>query len=242
MKNNLWIRRFLVSLVIAWMLSSCDMLSPIVILPTSTLPAPFTPAPTLPPTPTPKPGDVVYSDRFDGTGATWTVGVEGGGIYEYKDGGYSIRASENSIMEWGTPGMDFQNLLIEVDATPVEAPENQNTAYGVMCRVQSNGDGYSFRVSSDGYYAIHLINNDEFSALVDWTESPKVNLGLKMNHIKASCNGDSLEMQVNGTKVASVTDGTFSSGDIGLTATSYEDEDFEVSFDNVKVRIPPNHP
>jgi hypothetical protein len=52
------------------------------------------------------------------------------------------------------------------------------------------------------------------------------------------CDGSTLTLFVNGQRLATAEDGTFTTGDIALTATSYEDGPTEVHFDNLTARTP----
>ncbi len=74
--------------------------------------------------------------------------------------------------------------------------------------------------------------------LVDFTESNAIRQGSASNHIRAVCNGSKLSLTVNGVLLAEVEDSEFTSGDIALTATSYEDTPTEVRFDNLVVTAP----
>ena len=110
--------------------------------------------------------------------------------------------------------------------------------YGVMCRAQDNGDGYYLLISGDGNYSILLGNGDSYDPLVDWQESSAIHTGNAANHLRAVCNGSSFDLYVNGQHLASTQDDTFSSGDLALTATSYESDGTEIHFDNLTVRQP----
>jgi len=55
---------------------------------------------------------------------------------------------------------------------------------------------------------------------------------------QATCKGDDLSLRVNGELLASVKDTQYKSGDIGLTATSYEEASTEIRFDNIVVTRP----
>lgn len=209
---------------------------------TSTPTATPTPTPTATstptPTPTPAPGDVLLREDFSDPASGWKVGdYEEGGL-GYEDGYYFVTSVQEDQMMWGTlKRRDFPNVVIEVEATQVEAPSNQNNAYGVMCRVQPNDDGYLLRVSGDGYYAITFIDDGEFNYLVDWATSPHVNQGNATNQLRAVCDGPRLALYVNEMLVAEVEDTTFTDGEIGLTATSYEEEMTEVHFDDLVVKL-----
>ena len=195
-----------------------------------------TPRP-LAPTPVPS-GDVLFQDDFSDRSSGWEVGDYETGNVGYRSGSYFVTsASKNSAM-WGVANRTFDNVDIEVDATQVYAGPTDNNAYGVICREQGNGDGYYLRISGDGFFSIFLAANGEMTKLVEWSKSPAIQQGNATNHLRVICNGPRLTLYVNGTQVAEAEDGTFTQGDIALTATTYEDKDTEIHFDNLVVRRP----
>ncbi len=192
-------------------------------------------------TATPLPAeDILFQDDFGNSGSGWEIGEYEAGDVGYKDGAYFVTSTQLETLMWGVANRSFDNVIIEVDATQISAGPDSNNAYGVACREQSGDDGYGYylRISGDGYYSIAKAANEEFTALVDWTESNVINKGNATNHIRAICNGTTLELFVNGQRLGSVEDSTFASGDIAFTATTYEDEMTEVHFDNLTVRKP----
>jgi hypothetical protein len=191
--------------------------------------------------PSPTPADVLLQDNFSDFGSGWEMGDYDFGSVGYKDGGYFVTSTSNGMVMWGVAGRSFDNLVIEVDATRVSAGLNSDNAYGVVCRDQSSNSatGYYLRVSGDGHYSIAKAEEgQEFEMLVEWTESSAIQQGNATNHIRAVCNGPTLELSVNGQHLATVEDSTFISGDIALTATTYENEATEVHFDNLVVSKP----
>ncbi|MEA3340093.1 MAG: LamG-like jellyroll fold domain-containing protein, partial [Chloroflexota bacterium] len=120
----------------------------------------------------------------------------------------------------------------------ISAGPDSDNAYGIVCREQGNGDGYYLRVSGDGYYSIAKAEGEEFEALVEWAESDAIRQGNATNHIRAICDGSTLVLFVNGQRLATAEDSTFASGDIALTATTYEKDPSEVHFDNLVVNEP----
>ncbi len=221
------------------LLAGCDIISPIAIAPTWTVPAPRTPGPRTLPTATPVQGSIVFVDHFDSADSGWVVESEDTSEYKYIDGAYSILVSEKETMRWSYAGRTYSDIVLSVDAWAVQVPENENNSFGLICRGQENGDGYLFRISSDGMYAISRVMNDEFTTLAGWEETDAINYSNQVNSIEASCDGPYLDLSINGTQVAEVVDFTFTSGDIGLTATTYEDTPTEVYFDDFIARNPP---
>jgi hypothetical protein len=65
-----------------------------------------------------------------------------------------------------------------------------------------------------------------------------VKQGDATNHLRGDCVGSTLTLYVNGQQVASVTDTSFTSGDIGLTVGTFDDPNAAVTFDNFVVNEP----
>ena len=184
------------------------------------------------------PAGVLFQDDFSDTASGWEVGDYDTGSVGYKGGAYFVISSDQNSAMWGMAGENFSDVVIEVDATQVQAPGNDNNDYGVMCRVQANGDGYSFNISGDGFYSIQKAVDDEYIDLVEWEESNAIHTGNATNQIRAVCDGPNLVLFINGTKLAETTDTSYTNGDIAFAATTYEVDLTEVHFDNVVVRKP----
>jgi serine/threonine-protein kinase len=194
----------------------------------------------LPPTPTPFSisGGVLFQDSFDDPNSGWEETDFDNGSSGYGDGYYYIISSGQALMNWGTNEQIFEDVVIDVDATQVLAPGNDNNGYGVMCRSQEGGDGYLFRISGDGFYSIHRIVDGSFEALVEWSTTDVVIQGNATNHIQAICDGPQLTLIVNGVELAQANDSTFTAGKIGFNATTYEEETTEIHFDDLLVTAP----
>lgn len=184
--------------------------------------------------------NILFQDDFSSANTGWEVGDYDTGAVGYGDGYYFVTSENSGDIMWGLAGKNLNDLVIEIDATQVQGPGNDNNAYGVGCRFTSSDqpDGYLFRISGDGYYAIHMITGGEATDLVDWTESSIIRKGDATNNIRVTCNGTSLTLEVNGELLASATDSTYTSGDIVLAATTYEDEMTEIHFDSIVASEP----
>jgi hypothetical protein len=180
----------------------------------------------------------LYEDNFDDQGSGWEVGDYDYGNVGYQDGKYFVTSDGDGATMWGVANQSFSDVDIEVDTAQISAPDNDNNDYGLVCRTQENGDGYYLLISGDGNYAILLGNGDSYDFLVDWTESSAIHTGNATNHLRGVCNGTNFDLYANGQHLASAQDGTFASGDIALTATSYESAGTEIHFDNLTVRRP----
>lgn len=186
----------------------------------------------------PPESQILLEDDFSDPNSGWEKAEFDAGSVGYTDGNYFVISSEPSAAMWGVAGRSFEDVLIEVEATQVQAPANNNNDYGVMCRLTYTGDGYSFNISGDGYYSIQKMESNSFSDLVEWTESSAIHKGGETNRIQVICHGSTLVLVVNGEKLAEVIDETYSEGDIALAATTYEEAPTEIHFDNLLVREP----
>src|SRR5690606_26566051 len=119
----------------------------------------------------------------------------------------------------GLAGQNFADVMIDVQATQIIAPDNDNNGYGVMCRIQDDGKtGYLLRISGDGFASIYLAAEDGFVELAAWTATDAINLGNATNHIQVLCEGSRLALMVNDELVVEAEDDTLVEGDIALAA------------------------
>ena len=106
-----------------------------------------------------------------------------------------------------------------MDVSKQNGPDDN--AYGVLCRYQNPENFYYFLISSDGYGGIGQRVNGQLK-IISSTDGkldplPSINQGDAANHLRVDCVGSNLTMFVNGDQVFQVTDGTFTSGSIGLS-------------------------
>lgn len=184
--------------------------------------------------------NVLFQDDFSDPDSGWEVSEYEFGSVAYKNGKYAVVSFGDGATMWGVANQRFDNVAIDVDATQISAPANNNNAYGVVCRDQGETErtGYYFFISGDGMYAIARAMQGEFDWLVDWQDSSVIRQGNATNHIRAICNGDQLTLIVNGKQLATASDTTYSEGDIALAVASLEPASSEVHFDNLKVTRP----
>ncbi|MEE9617491.1 MAG: hypothetical protein V3T90_10880 [Anaerolineae bacterium] len=258
--NRKWIVTATVTLVLAALACnlpaglSGETPAPATAAPPTSKPQPTSPPPTVVPTEVPReapthpsrptpaapaPAGILFQDDFSDPDSGWEVGDYDTGSVGYKSGAYFVTSAGDGNTMWGVANRSFDDLFIEVDTTQISSPASNNNDYGVVCREQGDGAGYYMLISGDGYYAILVkAAGRDFEPLVDWTRSDIIRQGNATNHIRAVCDGSTLALFVNGQRLATAEDDTFSGGDIALTATSYEDEPTEIHFDNLVVRRP----
>ena len=185
-----------------------------------------------------EPGRILFRDDFSDPASGWNRVTAANGETDYADGAYRIFVNEPNMDIWAKPGLDFNDVHIEVDALKVGG--DRNNRFGIICRVVEPNTFYTFIVSSDGYYGIGKIKGQEYKLIgMDALQPSDVILkGSALNHIRADCVGNRLTLHVNGHKLAEVEDNDLTSGDVGLIAGTYDTSGTDVRFDNFVVYQP----
>lgn len=184
----------------------------------------------------------LFEDEFDGErDCGWVTYSRAGATVEITDGALQISTSQPGQIWWSNPGKSFDDQIITAEARQVEGPDDN--AYGLICRYQNEENFYLFLVSGDGYYAIgkYQTGSAEVQYLTadqQFQPSDAINQGNATNRIEASCIGNELSLAVNGLALATVTDPTFVTGDIGVAASTLQPGTSLIEFDNVRVRLP----
>lgn len=186
---------------------------------------------------TPEPSNVLFQDDFSDPSSGWDRVTEDTMSTDYADGVYRIYVNEANVDVWANPGLDFTDVRIEVDATKISGPDDND--FGVTCRVQ-DGNFYFFIISSDGYYGIGKFKDQqqELIGMDAMQPSEVIRQGGTTNHIRADCTGDTLTLYANGERLAEAHDAEFTSGDVGLIAGAFGTPGTEIHFDNFTVLNP----
>jgi hypothetical protein len=182
---------------------------------------------------------VLFSDDFSNPNSGWPSSDDSGDFLGYADGSYRIFVSDSELLLFATSADSFQDdVQIEVDATKIGGPDDNY--FGLICRYQNLDNFYFFLLSSDGYAGIGMYLNDELQFLSGeqfyYTEA--INQGNSKNLVSADCIGDQLTLYANGQEVASATDSTFSSGNVGMLARANTESGVDILFDNFTVSAP----
>jgi uncharacterized protein YceK len=195
--------------------------------------------PTSTPGVAPKPkGIILLQDDFSNPDSGWSIYSDDYGTVGYENNTYTVKAIKAKEYNWGVAGVDLSDVRIDADVSVLETNTKKNDGFGVDCRIQENGDGYGFRITSDGYIGIFLFQDTKSVTLIDWLESNAIYTDGSSNHLTAVCKGNQFTFLVNGINVGQVQDDTFTHGDIALSAVSFEDEPVKVAFDNLVVKQP----
>jgi hypothetical protein len=170
------------------------------------------------------PETVVYSSALTGNVSDWPSGQ---GCAPQSDG-FHITASIACYPDANDAG----DAKISVTATQV----NGDTAsfYGIAFRRSGAGNNYVFRVDSNGDWSFGKGVSGTITPLQDSTSNAAIHSGLNTtNTLEVDAKGSHFDLVVNGTKVGSADDSTYSSGKFGLVGT----DNAEAVFTNYQVAI-----
>ena len=170
------------------------------------------------------------SDDFTNSNSGWEDGSYSDGSVGYGNGYYFVKVTTKGDNLYGAAAANaITDVVISVDAAQFDAPSDNNTGYGAVCRLQNDNsnNGYYFRIGGDGRFSVVKYANSTFTSLVPgsdvWQDAPSANQGNVSNHLVVSCNGNHLTFTVNGKTLYDGTDNTFSSGGMALLGAVYDD-------------------
>lgn len=177
-------------------------------------------------------GDLLEQEDFSGSNF-WEIYKDKDTNLRTEDGVYRMTLQGN-LYTWGLNNQDHTDAIIEVETNQLS--ELENNQYGVICRADTDGSGYYFFISGDGYYSIYKGSQNQIDQMVEWTASDAINQGQANNSVVAVCVGDYLALYANGTLLAETNDDDYSNGFTGFTIGSgEEDADTDIAFDNLRV-------
>lgn len=170
----------------------------------------------------------------DNTGTNkWTDGtasVESACVFT--GGGYHVLESQRGFLQPCFAGAtDFSNFAYQVQMNITRGSEG-----AILFRANdAKQQYYLFRIDTKGTYAFELYNNNSQFRMLSSGHSLAITLGLNQtNQVAVIANQNNFYLYVNQQYVATVTDTTFSSGQIGVAALDYSTPT-EVEFSNAQV-------
>jgi len=181
----------------------------------------------------------LLNDNFEGE-HTWGTGTDADSSVEYSDGGLRVKIFKENYFVWSTPNdQDYENVHIEMKV--INNGTDPTTAFGILCDQQTVSDSFYYLVMTPaGEYAIaraalaakdvFLTNNDQ------WASSDAIAHNKDSYQVGADCGNGTLTLYVDGQQIASVTDSTYTKGNVGGLAWSGENvASGDVTFDDFVV-------
>lgn len=178
-------------------------------------------------------GTLVFSDPLsdNSKGHRWDEDPLNCGFtsFTYRAKAPDVRYSDYCIAN----NTDFNDFAFEVQMQIIKGD-----AGGIVFRVESTNPAnklYAFYIGQNGSYELDSINGSNVPTLASGSSSA-IKQGLNQtNVIAVVAKGTSITMYVNQQQVASVTDSTFSHGQIGVYVVPFNNHPTAVAFTNARV-------
>ena len=186
--------------------------------------------PTTGPTATPVP--YLLYDDFSDLNSGWYQGTSESGSVHYKSGQMIISLYKKYMVERTYASRNFSDVMIttKVDSSGVAS----DTTFGLACAYSNIDNTYLAGINSLGYYGIWQVRGGNWSVL-SGGYSPLIAISAASYQLHLQCFDNILILVVDGRKIASVFDATFSLGGVGLFAKTGEASRSEVRFDDFRV-------
>ncbi|WP_322495266.1 zinc ribbon domain-containing protein, partial [Chloroflexus sp.] len=178
-------------------------------------------------------GEIVFRDDFENPADSNLGASEGSSArYAYEQGDYVIEVKEPELLVWALVDGSYRNVVIE---TSYSIPRNSpGGAAGLIFRYQDEDNFYLFSVSNDGYYALELLEDNQWVTIIDWTQHEAINP--ENNRMRVELRGDEITLYVNDRRLEQTRDPTFTRGEVGLAVTSFDESGIIVRFDEITIR------
>ena len=166
--------------------------------------------------------DVLLDDDFSAGRTQWGTGTDADSGVEYVDEALNFKIFTKNYIVWTTPNdNDYENVHMEV--TAFNHSTNSAGAFGIICNMQLTNTSYYFAITGAGEYAIGLYTFAGDTLLTndgEWGKSSLIKSGADSYRIGADCGGGVLTLYVDGQRIDSATDTTYTSGKAALFAWS----------------------
>lgn len=183
--------------------------------------------------------DVFFEDDFTAGGrSSWGTGTDADSSVEYVDDGLNMQLFTDNYIVWSTPN-DTQYDNIHMEVTALNNGSDAMTAFGFMCYQQYpiTDSRYYFAVTAGGEYAIGksalALDDEVLSNNGEWGKSDLIAKDASSYRLGADCGNGTLTLYVDGQKVDSVSDSTYTTGGVSLFLWSGDNiKTVNVTFDD----------
>ncbi len=185
---------------------------------------------------------VYFADDFSHPGG-WPVVQEDELGSGYENDGYTMFASAPDQLFVITPKVYGQvaDMRVSADITQLEAGNDNEVFYGVVCRYQDLDNFYMFRINGYGSYSAAKVVNNEFTFFGEknWFYNPDpMRPPGNVNTLRADCIGETLTFYINDIQVMQVTDPDLSQGTYGVVLGTIKTDYAKVRYDAFLVEQP----
>ncbi len=172
----------------------------------------------------------LFSDTFADNSHQWNLqSYPGQFSVSVQNSALKMESDNNKLLWELVPGQQaYGNFQLSVDA--VLSKGAQENGYGVYFRGGLDQTGalttyYRFELYGDGTFALFKSGTDANAAptrLVDYTATSAIKKQGTVNHITILVRGQTLQLNVNGFVLSTVTDASYTSGSIALFVSNLQ--------------------
>ncbi len=153
----------------------------------------------------------------------------------FTGGAYHVSAPDIHVFaSCAAQSTNFSNFAYEVQMQIIKGDVG-----GIIFRADTaHNTFYRLHVTDTGNYELLLCSGNTCHAIIATASSPAIHKGLnQVNLVAVVAIGNSITLYVNKQQIASVTDGTYSHGAVGVTASAFiaNGHPTEVVYSNAKV-------
>ena len=162
----------------------------------------------------------LLEDDFSSTDSGWGTGTDDDSSVEYSNKALNIFVNKVLYFVWSTPSdEEYENVHIEV--TAFNHSTDSAGAFGIICNLQLTNTSYYFAITGAGEYAIGrytFVGDTLLTNGGEWGNSNLIKSGADSYRIGADCGSGTLTLYVDGQRIDSVSDTTYTSGKVALFA------------------------
>lgn len=165
---------------------------------------------------------VLYEDDFSSSNRnTWGTGTDTESSVEYLNDGLNMQLFKENYIVWSSPN-DSKYSNVHMEVTVLNNGTDPATAFGLMCNQQYpiTDSRYYFAITPAGEYAIGksqlALDDTILSNNGEWGKSDLIAKDAASYRLGADCGKDGLTLYVDGQKIASASDTTYTDGGVTL--------------------------
>lgn len=163
-------------------------------------------------------GTPVINDSLAGDNYNWDIGNtnDGGGCFFSGNAFHASVRTKGFFLPCIAHATNFSNFAFQINMTFAHGNSG-----GLAFRMNGNQqNGYLFNVTLGGVYGIFIIKNNQAGITLTSGQSAAINTGQNAaNMLTIVARGNNIFMYVNKQFIASVSDGTYAAGQIGVFAS-----------------------
>ena len=184
---------------------------------------------------TPTVSPYLYEDDFDVGGGDWGEFTNDYGMSGYVKNGYHIAGIKSSYMNWTILEQPvFTDGILSVSLQKLSGDENLTGAV-IFWRLTDDDNFYFIQIGWNGFYSINKYLDGKMTAITSWKQSRFLLPGETSNTVMIRFEGTQSDIYFNNHYITSISDPSFTGGNIGLGVFPDPASEVDVEFTDVTV-------